>query len=559
MNYEEISLKGFIDEMEDVSEGPHSRKFCFVLGAGASRTSGIKSGQELVDIWDKELVNRNNIEYSRWKNELEITEENKYSFYSHYYEKRYKRNPSDGYNYLEKLMEHAKPSSGYIMLAYLLSNTSNNVVITTNFDHLIEDAIHYYNQIIPLVIGHESLAHYVVKKIKRPTIVKIHRDLLFDPANTVNQVESLHDNWKKALGNIFSEYHPIFIGYAGNDNSLMDYLILNSEKFASGEWCCPYWMLYGNDKIDAKISEILHKSTGYFIRHSGFDEVLYLMGAAFGYKIPSKDIFIGDAEKRYVMLSDAIDAFTDSLSRDKKSFSGASVSDINQAVQQITDGAALQQMYRKAIGLYDENKYDEALLELHELIKLKPDNARYQSILGDTLREMERYDEALAANQRAVELEPNDADYQNSLGKTLRMMRRYNEALAANQKAIELKPDNAWYLYHLGQIFSDMKRYDEALDANQKAMKLDPDQEFFTNSRGIILREMERYDEALAANQTAVKLDPDNAWYHCSLGDTLHIMKRYDEALAAKQKAVELKPDDTYYKDSLGDTLNEMK
>ena len=67
MNYEELYLTGFIHEMADVSSGPHSRKFCFVLGAGASRTSGIKSGQELVNIWDKELKERNLDEYQRWK------------------------------------------------------------------------------------------------------------------------------------------------------------------------------------------------------------------------------------------------------------------------------------------------------------------------------------------------------------------------------------------------------------------------------------------------------------------------------------------------------------
>ena len=59
MSYEELSLTGFINEMKDVSVGPHARKFCFVLGAGASITSGIKSGQELVNIWDKELLERN--------------------------------------------------------------------------------------------------------------------------------------------------------------------------------------------------------------------------------------------------------------------------------------------------------------------------------------------------------------------------------------------------------------------------------------------------------------------------------------------------------------------
>ncbi len=211
MMYEELALKGFVDEMKEVSSGPHPRRFCFILGAGASRASGIKSGQELVRIWDKELSERNHKEHQRWKEKLGISEENQDSFYSQYYERRFRRHPTDGYNYLEKLMEHAKPSVGYVMLAYLLTKTDHNVVITTNFDHLTEDAVNYYAQEIPLMIGHESLAHYVSKQLKRPTIIKIHRDLLFDPKNRAEELELLHENWKKALGIIFSEYHPIFI------------------------------------------------------------------------------------------------------------------------------------------------------------------------------------------------------------------------------------------------------------------------------------------------------------------------------------------------------------
>ncbi len=56
MSLEKLTQAGLIHEFEDVSEGPHSSKFCFVLGAGASRMSGIKTGQELVDIWEKELL-----------------------------------------------------------------------------------------------------------------------------------------------------------------------------------------------------------------------------------------------------------------------------------------------------------------------------------------------------------------------------------------------------------------------------------------------------------------------------------------------------------------------
>ena len=97
MAYSELQLDGFIDEVKEVSAGYHTRKFCFVLGAGASITSGIKSGQELVDIWDRELQKRTPQEYSEWKKRLKITKDNKYSFYSQYYEERYKKHPRDGY------------------------------------------------------------------------------------------------------------------------------------------------------------------------------------------------------------------------------------------------------------------------------------------------------------------------------------------------------------------------------------------------------------------------------------------------------------------------------
>lgn len=195
MNYEEITLGGFVKEMKEVSSGPHPRKFCFVLGAGASKSSGIKSGQDLVNIWEKDLLERNRESHLAWKEQLGINDNNKYEFYSQYYERRFKR-AIDGYNYLEKLMESAKPSIGYVMLSYILTHTRHNVVITTNFDHLLEDAVNYYENMIPLVIGHESLAHYITKQINRPTIIKIHRDLLLEPKNREPELNVLHDNWK---------------------------------------------------------------------------------------------------------------------------------------------------------------------------------------------------------------------------------------------------------------------------------------------------------------------------------------------------------------------------
>ncbi len=434
-------------------------------------------------------MDRNETEHLKWKSELAITDRNKYRFYSQYYERRFSRCPMDGYNYLEKLMEHAKPSTGYVMLAYLLSQTPHNVVITTNFDHLIEDAVNYYAQTIPLVIGHEALAHYISTSIVRPTIIKIHRDLLLDPKNSASEVEKLHENWKDALEKVFSNYHPIFIGYAGNDNSLMEFLTENSHKFLNGEWCFPYWLSYKTTALDDRIKTLLVNSNGYYVIHDGFDEVLYLIGAALNYKMPTKEEFLKDAEKRFQDLSNSIDEFTDKLS--KESFSGQNTAaaenavtqlELSQAARQITSQADLQRLYINAILLHRNQKYDEALNEKQKLTKLDPNNGRYHNSLGVTLHEMKRYEEALLEKQRAIELDPDNAQYHYSLGVTLHEMKRYEEALAESKKAIELDPDNAQYHYSLGVTLHEMKRYEEALLEKQRAIELEPDSVKYLNS-----------------------------------------------------------------------------
>ena len=456
MSYEELSLKGFIKEMKEVSSGPHPRKFCFVLGAGASVSSGIKSGQELVKKWDEDLLERNEKAHLAWKKDLNITEENKYSFYSKFYERRFRRQPVDGYNYLEKLMEHARPSIGYVMLSYLLTETQHNVVITTNFDHLLEDAVNYYEQKIPLVIGHESLAHYVTKQISRPTIIKIHRDLLLDPKNRTDELEVLHDNWKKAVGEVFSEYHPVFIGYAGNDNSLMDFLIENSGKFVNKEWLFPYWMIYNIDNADGKVLKFLEKTEGYLINHNGFDEVMCFMGVAFDYKLPSKEDFLNDAEERFQVLSNSIDKFTE-MSLGSKEFTQGELAEdktekgeIDQIIEKITSQSDQQRLFREAIVRYSNGDYEEALKIEKQLVNLNAKNSRYHYNMGLTLRRMGEYEEAEKALRKAVELEPENAGYHDSLGFTLYQMENYEEAEKESRKAVELEPQNAGYHNNLG-------------------------------------------------------------------------------------------------------------
>ena len=583
--YQVIKLDGFLEEVADVTEGPYARKFCFFLGAGASITSGIPAATKLVDLWDEKIRTRfPTEEYEQWKNEKEIDENNKYSHYSDYYEKQFSSNPVDGYNFLEKKMKEASPSGGYACLAFLLTQTPHKVVVTTNFDRLTEDAVTLYAHEFSLVVGHVAMAHYITSDVARPTVVKIHHDLLLDPKSKNADLQHLDERWQQALSEIFSKYHPIFIGFAGNDPDVMDYLIDNADKFQKGnEWKRPYWTVYGTENPKGKVDDFLNKSGAFLIHNNGFDDMMARLALALNVKIPTEGDYQKEAEKQYNKLQDAFakvqegsktspgDGMKNSSTTSDNTPKDTSIlprkgnippqdlpetetASPPQSDQDTSDST----LYLRAVVLHNDKHYKESLALLQELIQKNPNNARYHNSCGVTLHEMGQYEEALAEKQKAIALEPDNARYHDSCGVTLNKMGRYEEALAEKQKAIALEPNNARYHDSLSTTYHTQGKYEEALAESRKALELEPDNAMYHDSLSTTYHAQGKYEEALAESQKALELEPDNAMYHNSCGITLHKMGRYEEALAEKQKAIALEPDNATYHDSCGVTLNKM-
>ena len=215
----EIKLKTFLSHFcENIRE---DKKYCFILGSGASKPSGIPTGAELVKQWMTELTDRNDADdLDSWKAEEGISTDDLAKDYS----KRFELDKKEGFAFLEKIMEGREPSCGYSVLAQILDTKLHKVVITTNFDSLTEDALFIYTRKKPLVVGHEALANYIKPFGTRPIIVKIHRDLFLTPKNTTDETSELEINFARNLTGIFQYYTPIVIGYGGNDGSLMGFL-----------------------------------------------------------------------------------------------------------------------------------------------------------------------------------------------------------------------------------------------------------------------------------------------------------------------------------------------
>jgi len=203
-NVDEFKLFRLINEVK-MCAGDGDR-FCFILGAGASASSGIKLGTEMAAIWLKELKKNEPTKTEKWLNDKKIDESKIGEYYSEIYKRNFFQSPKTGYKYLQKEMKNARPGYGYIQLANILAaeKSSVNLVITTNFDSLTEDAVTMYTSKKPLVVSHESLAKYVDINTNRPIVIKIHRDLFFEPI--AENTSNIAEEWVQVLEKILNLY-----------------------------------------------------------------------------------------------------------------------------------------------------------------------------------------------------------------------------------------------------------------------------------------------------------------------------------------------------------------
>ena len=423
----QISLKTFLAHFcEDIRA---DKKFCFILGSGASKPSGIKTGVELVDIWMKELeVIYEPEELAEWFETEKIDKNDAAAHYSKIFEKRFDLDKQNGYAFLEKLMQGKEPSCGYSILAQILSETPHNIVITPNFDSLTEDALFIYTQKKPLIVGHESLAHFIKPFTTRPLIIKIHHDLLLSPKNASEDIETMAEGYTKQLSEIFKYYTPIVIGYGGNDGSLMGFLQKLDRLDGRIFWC-----FKKNDGLPGKrIRDVVEKLNGCVVPVKGFDELMIQIVNRLEFDRLDKQV-LTIAEKRAKIYREQIEKITKALDKD---------SEASTALSEIVSRGEKDWLYYEVQASKEtdpekaDKVYKEGTREIPDSVELLGNYALFL----ETVRK--QYDEAEKYYQRAIEVDAGDAISLGNYAKLKIVMMQFDEVHSLINKAVELNKDS---------------------------------------------------------------------------------------------------------------------
>lgn len=393
-------------------------------------------------------------------------------FYGQVYARRLEGTHDTGHAELQSLLSGKEPSFGYSILAYILANTPHKAVVTTNFDNLVADALYLYSNTARILCVHESLAAFITTQLERPLVVKIHRDLLFSPRNADDEIDILDIAWDAPLRALLTTATPIFIGYGGNDGSLMGFL----EKLTPPVPDRIYWCVRRGSPPNARVKALLDQRGGSLVIIPGFDELMFALKDAL--EIPDLLPDLDDRHRRQVerytqqrsSLSKALDieASRPGATPEQKTLGEV----VTAANQQLEKDDTPDSWILRAKAEPDKVKAEATYR--HALIK-HPDNGALKAAFGTFLaEERQAFTEAEEIIKSAWEAAPEDPDRQHDYGRFLwkhRREGRQSEQLlrsAVAKRTVSLGPEHPSVLMSRHNLATALRAQGKDAEAEQE-------------------------------------------------------------------------------------------
>ncbi len=271
----QISQKRFVRLFKDTLIEKSNMRFCFLLGAGASRSSGISTKNDLTLKWFEEIVeDLETDQLEQWLEENGICTENLQQYHQQIASKRFQFEPGMCARIVEQQISLATPGLGYLILAQVLEKTYHNLAITSDADQLLEDALFSASSKAPLFYGQTCVDNTQFQQ-ERPMVCKLHHNLTTSDSsvttiNNTSHAEYLQQLDIDLLATACKTFRPIFIGHSGNKHELMECL----SQLPKTNRQPIFWCTLDTESISDNVLSVL-TSKDFIVEIAGFDELMF--------------------------------------------------------------------------------------------------------------------------------------------------------------------------------------------------------------------------------------------------------------------------------------------
>ena len=214
----------------------------------------------------------------------------------------FSENAEERQEFIEEIIKEHRPPAEYIILSFLIKASLFKTIFTTNFDDFINEALLNYTDIKPRVIAHNEPLTFKKFITKRPTIIKLHGDYLFENIKNIQEeVGELEKNMFNKFSKALNLYDLIVVGYNGADASVMNAI----EKIKSDKDFNLYWCIREGDNVHWRVKHLIETTKNcYLVTIKSFKELILQLWNIYmkdDYKIPD---FYKEAVEKSKIISE---------------------------------------------------------------------------------------------------------------------------------------------------------------------------------------------------------------------------------------------------------------
>lgn len=251
-----------------IAEG--NGNYAIFLGSGASTEAGILTGTEIFNQTveglyklEKDVKEIDNHEkFERWLESSKLKESN----YSNILETLC-LTPADRNKFLEKYFIGKKPIKTHYLIAEMVKNGLIRVIVTTNFDRLLETVLDELNIPYTRVSSVDELKTSKHREHSNCYILKLHGDFKqITIKNTPEEVKKLDEEIEKDFQEILDRYGMLVIGYGGNDEGVMNCFKERKSRYTL------YWTR--KNTITEEVEDLIKAQDGRIIKRDSAEKFL---------------------------------------------------------------------------------------------------------------------------------------------------------------------------------------------------------------------------------------------------------------------------------------------
>ena len=135
-----------------------------------------------------------------------------------------------------------------------------------------------------------------------------------------------------------------------------------------------------------------------------------------------------------------------------------------------------QDIFRKAYDLQMSGDLEDAIEQYKKSIEIFP-TAEAHTFLGWTYSFQGRYEDAIVECKEAIKIDPDFGNPYNDIGAYLIERGKFDEAIPWFKKAMSAKRYDSYCYphYNLGRVYEKKGKWQQALDCYETSLKANPD------------------------------------------------------------------------------------